>query len=381
MQVDLSVTVGNMLHAATIGEYVVGLYRYGLGIGATLAMVMVVVGGFQYMTARGNPSAIGAAKGRITGAIIGILLLLGSYTLLQTINPQLIRLRELSVPQISNVANPADTGLNGCTPGTLNCRCTGEGEAGTCSSSLHCVPTTFIFSTDEEMRTAQAVGGAIGLASPVPGGAAVGVLVGTFVNLGSTQYRCSDGRAGSPCGTDEHCRGASGLVCENDNYNICINERNNVNGSPCSSNDHCASDNCVLNQCRGAGERLTTESYAAAGFRIPSNSQCAINGDCRQEQTACLGPGGSSDRFCFGDSAYWGDNDPVDGTICFQTGTSSGGVIYPVGCGLPSSPVKCMFCPGSGDRRWTELDNRSDAAHTRIGSCKPPSALGSHCGS
>ncbi|TAK05244.1 hypothetical protein EPO33_04720 [Patescibacteria group bacterium] len=101
--VPLEVTIGSYASAVDIPSYVTALYRYGLGVGVTLAMVMVVVGGFQYMTARGNPSAVGAARGRITNAILGLLLLLGSFTLLQTINPDLVTLRNIIVPEIQTV--------------------------------------------------------------------------------------------------------------------------------------------------------------------------------------------------------------------------------------------------------------------------------------
>lgn len=101
--VPLEVTIGTYASAVDIPSYIAALYRYGLGVGVTLAMVMVVVGGFQYMTARGNPSAIGAARGRITNAVLGLLLLLGSFTLLQTVNPDLVTMRNIIVPEIQSV--------------------------------------------------------------------------------------------------------------------------------------------------------------------------------------------------------------------------------------------------------------------------------------
>lgn len=101
--VPLEVTIGTYASAVDIPSYIAALYRYGLGVGVTLAMVMVVVGGFQYMVARGNPSAIGAARGRITNAVLGLLLLLGSFTLLQTVNPDLVTMRNIIVPEIRTV--------------------------------------------------------------------------------------------------------------------------------------------------------------------------------------------------------------------------------------------------------------------------------------
>lgn len=101
--VPLEVTIGDYASAADIPSYVAALYRYGLGIGATLAMVMVVVGGFQYVVSRGNTSEIGAAKSRITNAVLGLLLLLGSFTLLQTINPELVSMRNIIIPPMQRV--------------------------------------------------------------------------------------------------------------------------------------------------------------------------------------------------------------------------------------------------------------------------------------
>lgn len=101
--VALEVAIGDYASAVDIPSYVAALYRYGLGVGVTLAMVMVVIGGFQYVVSRGNPSAIGAAKSRIMNAVLGLLLLLGSFTLLQTINPELVTMRNIVVPVIKRV--------------------------------------------------------------------------------------------------------------------------------------------------------------------------------------------------------------------------------------------------------------------------------------
>ncbi len=101
--VPLEVRIGDFASAVDIPSYVAALYRYGLGVGTTIAMVMVVIGGFQYVASRGNPAAIGAAKSRIMNAVLGLLLLLGSFTLLQTINPDLVSMRNIVVSEIRRV--------------------------------------------------------------------------------------------------------------------------------------------------------------------------------------------------------------------------------------------------------------------------------------
>ena len=84
-----------------LGEYLAGLYRYAVGVAGTVAVIMIVVAGFQWATSGGSPDVIGSAKDRITNAITGLLLILCSYALLYAINPELVRFRALSIPYIS----------------------------------------------------------------------------------------------------------------------------------------------------------------------------------------------------------------------------------------------------------------------------------------
>lgn len=42
-------------------------------------LIMLVFGGYQYMTSQGDPKSIAAAQQRITWAIVGFIILFGSY--------------------------------------------------------------------------------------------------------------------------------------------------------------------------------------------------------------------------------------------------------------------------------------------------------------
>jgi len=65
------------------------LYVYGVGVVAIAAMIMLVIGGVQYMVAgEKDPSS---AKERIRNAIWGLILALTSYLILYTINPDLTK--------------------------------------------------------------------------------------------------------------------------------------------------------------------------------------------------------------------------------------------------------------------------------------------------
>lgn len=73
-----------------IGGYLNVMIRIFIGICAVLAVIMIVVGGIEYMTSE-LISNKENGKHRITGAIFGLVLALGAWTLLNTINPDLLK--------------------------------------------------------------------------------------------------------------------------------------------------------------------------------------------------------------------------------------------------------------------------------------------------
>ena len=71
-------------------DYVKYVFNFGIGIAGLIAFVALVYGGFRYLTSAGNPSAMSDANGQIFAGLIGLIVILGSWLLLTTINPQLI---------------------------------------------------------------------------------------------------------------------------------------------------------------------------------------------------------------------------------------------------------------------------------------------------
>jgi len=80
-----------------ISDYISALYQYSVGIAAILAMVMIMVGGFLWLTSAGSPDRVGKAKEFITSAIMGLALALFSFVILYTINPRLVGLQGLEL--------------------------------------------------------------------------------------------------------------------------------------------------------------------------------------------------------------------------------------------------------------------------------------------
>ncbi len=72
-------------------------YGWGISIGVIITFVMIVIAGIEYMlsAATANPGLGGKALGRIKSAILGLILLLSSWLILNTINPQITQLQPL----------------------------------------------------------------------------------------------------------------------------------------------------------------------------------------------------------------------------------------------------------------------------------------------
>ena len=74
----------------TVAKFITALYRFVIGSVGLLAVVGIMIGGFQYLMAAGSPDKISEAKTSITSAIIGLIIALTSYVLLSTINKNLV---------------------------------------------------------------------------------------------------------------------------------------------------------------------------------------------------------------------------------------------------------------------------------------------------
>jgi hypothetical protein len=86
-----------------LGRYISNFYVFFAGVAGILATVMMMWGGFHYITAAGNPQRMNEGKDIIGNAVIGLVLVLISYLLLNAINPRLIQLRVPSLQYIPQI--------------------------------------------------------------------------------------------------------------------------------------------------------------------------------------------------------------------------------------------------------------------------------------
>ena len=99
----------------TIGNYIKAIHNYLLAIVGLLATIVLMASGIIWMTAGGNTERISQAKGWMTGALTGLVLMLFSYIILRIINPNLVNFK------IANIENQKEIKLElGCCQWTEN---------------------------------------------------------------------------------------------------------------------------------------------------------------------------------------------------------------------------------------------------------------------
>ncbi len=73
-----------------MGKYLESIFNLAIGIASVLAVLMIVIGGFKYITVEASPYSVEEAKNQINGALLGLVLVLAAWLILNTINTNLV---------------------------------------------------------------------------------------------------------------------------------------------------------------------------------------------------------------------------------------------------------------------------------------------------
>ncbi len=109
-KVKLSTKIGGLEEVGDLGAYVSGVYKWMLGVAGFFAIVMVMIGGLQWVLSSGGAGSIEKAKERMRNGVIGMILLFCVVLILQTINPNLLK---LEIPRPSKI-RIVDLAANSC---------------------------------------------------------------------------------------------------------------------------------------------------------------------------------------------------------------------------------------------------------------------------
>jgi len=68
-----------------INGLIMTFLQYAIGIAGLVAVVFIVIGGYQYITSQGNDEQSKKATQTLTYAVIGLLIVMASYAVINTI--------------------------------------------------------------------------------------------------------------------------------------------------------------------------------------------------------------------------------------------------------------------------------------------------------
>jgi lysophospholipase L1-like esterase len=297
--ITLGVNIGGVQEVAGLPEYINTAYRYLVSVILVIAIIMVVYGGFLYLTGAAGVGSIQRGKQIIKDALIGMVIVLAAYSILQTINPNTTQFK-LNPTKIECIAIPPEERDPNATEGGTIRNCVVDAD---CGEGRFC------------LRTAAS---------------------GNPVSLG----QCSEGRVG------ELCR-CSGTGCD-------LRE---VDGSPTNNNGTTRVD-CQEGTCRQAGSSLAGDATGnwvcnsgTAGSQCNMNTDppvtCAAGNICEQNSPDFPGrcvAGNYRDQTL--------DPRPVCSTLGFGPGgseryyreTEQGGGAFVGGCNLVSSDGVNTYC-------------------------------------
>ncbi len=90
---ETQTSFGGTTSFANVGEFIQLMYRYGIVIAGIIALLVIMLAGFGWITSGGNTEVITSAKKKIAGALMGMFLASLSYFILNTVNPYLVNFR------------------------------------------------------------------------------------------------------------------------------------------------------------------------------------------------------------------------------------------------------------------------------------------------
>lgn len=114
----------------TLGQYIVDIYKYAIGIVGILAAIVLMYGGVVWITAFGSGDRISEAQSWIKASLTGLVLALSSFMILNMVNPDLTSFKPINL-DTPGCCEEADGTKNAGTKNT----CKGTFTEGECTTN------------------------------------------------------------------------------------------------------------------------------------------------------------------------------------------------------------------------------------------------------
>lgn len=116
--VPISDVPGLENQSQTFPQYIRNIFLAFIWLVGISSLVMIAIGGFWYMTSAGNTARAGTAKDMITDALVGMILALACWIILNTINPDLTKINLTSLSSSGISSTNTNTSGNSVPPTT-----------------------------------------------------------------------------------------------------------------------------------------------------------------------------------------------------------------------------------------------------------------------
>lgn len=259
--IQLSGAIGSSVR--NLPEFIERLYNWAIATAAGVATVMIMIGGFLYLTSAGGN--VGKAKEIIGNAVVGLLLVFSAYLILNTISPSIL---SLELPEIKTIERKDITFKN-----TVVEDCP-DYERAQCEREPRCF-------WDERQSRCYTLDSDLGInnhgcrTSEPRCNEGLRCIVVNATLIGTGRELCTDGRVGSPCYDNADCvdissgAGAGGEAipgfCD-DSTHLCLGEGDRPGAAPCSEDDQCASGSCLAGGiCASGTGEIGSECSPAPG--------------------------------------------------------------------------------------------------------------------
>lgn len=162
-----------------IAEYIAAVYKYAISITVIAAAIMMIYGGFLWIIGA-SITSITKGKKIIGDALIGLLLVYGSFTLLNMLNPKTVSLQSLQLTNVKHEIWESEEEGSGAESGTISLKGSGpisstkhvcstldacKALCDGCSNASSLPPAPWIASGDQLMDIPQNQPGIIGQGS------------------------------------------------------------------------------------------------------------------------------------------------------------------------------------------------------------------------
>ena len=97
-------------------SFVISIFNIVLGIAGGIALILIILAGYRYMTSQGNPEAVKAANEQLTAAIVGLLFIIFSFVILRTIGVDILQIPGFPTFSSGSGSSTTPGGSSGSSP-------------------------------------------------------------------------------------------------------------------------------------------------------------------------------------------------------------------------------------------------------------------------